>query len=529
MPENLHLQLAVKSCKQSATSLETRLATITHISSRSYRSVPKEGVTINFKEDKPHVIIIGGNGTGKTNVIKSFFDGERSTSDIPLDENENNYEVRIGCSYMGWSAEKVLHLQTLEYRIEIDDKIKQELFSKVNKIKDQGYKTQARAFLKNYEKMQVNHSWHRLKFLHPNDNGHLQVLFRTLKEISFEFITNLDEQCSSLWLSADKYEAPDQLFNFIVESLGENDAESLKKLLNFEQISAQEKTRLRRQLDNSLEELSSPLKGIKLQISEFMDIDQNNGMKIMVSSENHQIDIVNKSDGEILMISFLLFLHEKADKNQPEVIFIDEIEKSYDPKAQFLITKLISQCKKNLHFILTTHSPYIFFGEEILKTASLNIAKREHFKTRLEEVDTLSGRVLNYKSWSELNYLAYSIPSIEYHNELFGQLCLETEKQLDDLDQYLKAEGFPLSQYIRSQRDNPAEAVVTHCKHAPNCNEHKEGAKQGANCLTISTKIRNLTHHSENELNLGGYSQKDLEDSIDLMVALLKKIQSEKN
>jgi hypothetical protein len=104
-------------------------------------------------------------------------------------------------------------------------------------------------------------------------------------------------------------------------------------------------------------------------------------------------------------------------------------------------------------------------------------------------------------SWGEINYFAYNLPTIEFHNELYGYLqeISGKEKQLE-FDSLL--------------RTNTKANTKTWIKE-------KNGVTSNEDC-TVMTYIRNSIHHPENRKN-NPYTQEELETSISIMLELTQE------
>lgn len=104
----------------------------------------------------------------------------------------------------------------------------------------------------------------------------------------------------------------------------------------------------------------------------------------------------------------------------PIVIAIDEVELSLHPKQQRVFINLLKTLSTDFQFIITTHSPYVVSE---LASANVQILKKENGIVKSVPLDEC---VLNYASHnisiSEINYIAFDEPSIEYHIELFGYI-----------------------------------------------------------------------------------------------------------
>lgn len=104
----------------------------------------------------------------------------------------------------------------------------------------------------------------------------------------------------------------------------------------------------------------------------------------------------------------------------PSIIAIDEVELSLHPLQQREFISLLKTLSEDFQFIITTHSPYVV---RELTSDNVKVLKKENGFVKSVPLDEC---VLNYPSHnisiSEINYIAFDEPSIEYHIELFGYI-----------------------------------------------------------------------------------------------------------
>lgn len=124
----------------------------------------------------------------------------------------------------------------------------------------------------------------------------------------------------------------------------------------------------------------------------------------------------------IEMIVALMFLETMAEISKENIlILIDEPELHLHPELQYnLIKHIISSFDTN-QFLLSTHSP--LFVKQTLSNDSdkiqIHCLKKEDKEIRVLELES---RVLPYLSANEINYIAFGLPTEEYHNELYNEI-----------------------------------------------------------------------------------------------------------
>ena len=140
----------------------------------------------------------------------------------------------------------------------------------------------------------------------------------------------------------------------------------------------------------------------------------------------------------------------------------------------------------NTQVIITTHSATIV---KELGFSNIRIVRMDQTQKVVE--NTLPNQ-LPYPSLNEVNYLAFSEISEEYHNELYGYI--EEQGLLSAYKQ-----GRSLKPYIRVLRDRTTR------------NEQ----------LTLTEYIRHQIHHPENTYNIH-FTDTDLRTSIETMRAFIQ-------
>ena len=105
-------------------------------------------------------------------------------------------------------------------------------------------------------------------------------------------------------------------------------------------------------------------------------------------------------------------------------------------------------------------------------------------------------------SWSEINYHAFDMPTVELHNELFGfiqeQNSINKIMGTGSMDAHLSSRGLQQSKSWVKQSG---------------------GVAQPSQSVTLPTYVRNSIHHPENPHN-PRYSDTELKESIEFMLLL---------
>ena len=140
----------------------------------------------------------------------------------------------------------------------------------------------------------------------------------------------------------------------------------------------------------------------------------------------------------------------------------------------------------NTQIIITTHSA------SIVKELEFRNLRLISYEDGAEKVQPVDPGQLPYPSLNEVNYLAFSEITEEYHNELYG--FIEEQEWLSEYKT-----GKETLPYIRLLRDGT---------------ERQEQK-------ILSERIRNQIHHPENNRN-PHYTEEELHESIRLMRAFIE-------
>ena len=191
--------------------------------------------------------------------------------------------------------------------------------------------------------------------------------------------------------------------------------------------------------------------------------------------------------------------------SKPILFFIDEPETFLHPLAQNKLLDALEKISEKSQIFIATHSPYLL--KKYKKVAhSMSVFSKNKGMTRVEAGKELALFGNSSPTWGEINYYAFNVLSVEFHNELYGfvqaRAILEDEKNYyeDNFEQYLVSKGIAQDKpYVRLNKNNTI------------ANQTR----------TLPTKIRNIIHHPENTHN-AKYADEDLKASIESLIQLLK-------
>jgi predicted ATP-dependent endonuclease of OLD family len=191
---------------------------------------------------------------------------------------------------------------------------------------------------------------------------------------------------------------------------------------------------------------------------------------------------------------------DKENRTKPFFLFIDEPEICLHPKAQFKLFEALLNLSKTKQIFLATHSPF-FLKTPFLNQIGVFVCKNSNGFPQPEKISGERNLLPWSPTWGEIIYSAYNLPTVEFHNELYGYLQNYSEKQrIADFDAWLVTRGFPkILSWIREGQE-------------PNCKP---------DLVTLQTFIRNSIHHPENlKMQSSGYTREQLKESIEQGLSL---------
>ena len=204
-----------------------------------------------------------------------------------------------------------------------------------------------------------------------------------------------------------------------------------------------------------------------------------------IEKENLQSIPLNQLGSGYEMIFSLIYSYYLSKKgNKKLIILIDEPELHLHPKLQSDFISLLLEFSKDSQVILSTHSPLF------VKQAMVN--EKVHVKILSKAGNSVSvanptTSVLPYVSANEVNYIAFTLASAEYHNELYG---------------FIEAEG-----WLATFRNG--KATVNYIKN-------QAGGGTTTQQIMLTEYIRHQIHHPENTNNTR-FTSIQLSESIILM------------
>ena len=160
----------------------------------------------------------------------------------------------------------------------------------------------------------------------------------------------------------------------------------------------------------------------------------------VIKDNKQHIPLSNLGSGYEMIFSLLYSFYLSQQSGKQLIAFIDEPELHLHPKLQEEFVKVLAEFSRSAQIFLTTHSP--LFVKQILYNdkAQVHVLKKEDGEVGIAKIEK---RVLPYLSANEINYLAFGLPTEEYHNELYEELKIRdnntrtTPLNLKDFDSHV--------------------------------------------------------------------------------------------
>ncbi len=312
--------------------------------------------------------------------------------------------------------------------------------------------------------------------------GNYKTTFeKILDDLSWKFRRNLDETKQKELLANIDGEYFKTVQTIIGGSVGTKTAEDLKDFFN-----------------------NDDYQNLKIDLLPLLQPFENAFFTIRKDDELKQILVKDLGSGIEIILTILLLKNIAGASSGKIIYLIDEPELHLHPKAQEKLLELLLEEAKDKQIFISTHSPYMFKGA-IGAGAKLSI-----FKRNSEGIEVIDARDDSWgvfgrfsPTWGEINWHAYDLPTVEFHNELYG--FLQAKATNEDEKNYYE-ENFDT--WLKDKLNTEQNKTWTKIK--------QDGSTEDTN-RTLQTYIRNSIHHPENTKN-DPYTDEELRKSINLLI-----------
>ncbi len=228
--------------------------------------------------------------------------------------------------------------------------------------------------------------------------------------------------------------------------------------------------------------------------------------KVLFTKHNKDITIDSLSTGEKQIVYRGIYLLRNVGKLDGAAVMIDEPELSMHPKWQKRILKYFKELfttdtgvqKAQLFF--ATHSEYVL-GEALKDSNDTLVIVLNDNNGTIGKKEVTAPLLLPTLVAAEVNYVAFDIPSVDYHIALYGSIQSKYNKHsIAACDQFIENQCAPY--YVVAEHES-----VT--------------GFGGITYKTLPTKIRNHIDHPDNPYP---YTEDELRKSIELMRNILENI-----
>ena len=232
------------------------------------------------------------------------------------------------------------------------------------------------------------------------------------------------------------------------------------------------------------------------------------GGQLLVTDGNYETPLCDKGTGMQRAVTLALIqvysnMQHKTKEHAPLTLLLDEPETWLHPRAQIQLGEALAKISEDEQLFLITHSPYMLRSYRPAQHRLLIFSREDSVPSirYSEELGLFEGQT---PSLGEITYFAFGIPSVEFHDELWGEIQVITKRKSEWSLNVCLHDTHKLSYDKEWDRDN-----------RPN---------EGPEDATLPYYIRNSIHHPENRLN-DPYTDEELAESTESLIAVLKALQ----
>ena len=230
--------------------------------------------------------------------------------------------------------------------------------------------------------------------------------------------------------------------------------------------------------------------------------------KVLFAKHETDITIDDLSTGEKQIVYRGIYLLRNSGNLDGAAVMIDEPELSMHPKWQRRILKYFKDLftgndgTQKVQLFFATHSEYVL-GEALEdKNDTLVIVLKDNAGT-IEKHEVKMPFALPTITASEINYVAFGVPSIDYHIALYG--AIQSKYGVH---------------YI-TDCDNKIASCIPYYDETKHKRPTQNPNKPSSPYITVCTKVRNNIDHPD---TAPAYTDEEMADSIELMRAILRNV-----
>jgi predicted ATPase len=237
-------------------------------------------------------------------------------------------------------------------------------------------------------------------------------------------------------------------------------------------------------------------KNLRLELLSLLEPFSSAFLAVRAADQIQQVTSRSLGSGVELVLALLLQRLLSDTGKGDKILLIDEPEMHLHPTAQKKLADLLLEEAKTCQVVVSSHSPHML--QRLVKFGITNVfSSREPGKIEVEQQDAGAGLFPWSPSFGEVNFKAFSMPTVEFHNELYGYLqATYSLARSENVDDILSSKGI---------------AVDHTWVHAGTGKSH---------AVSECTYVRHCIHHPENTLNTT-YDDAKLDSSIRKLIAAL--------
>jgi hypothetical protein len=240
---------------------------------------------------------------------------------------------------------------------------------------------------------------------------------------------------------------------------------------------------------------------LRLDLVNYLNPFETARLVVREDGELAQVRARDLGSGVEVILALLMLKNVAGGSSGRFVYLVDEPEAHLHPKAQHRLLELLIEESRDSQVFLSTHSPYMF-QHALDRAPGIFTFTLDGPQVRVQRASEVGGSLFPWgPTWGELSYRAYGLPSVEFHNEIYGFIQERTQCFREaDIENYLTSKGVPTSKsWVRLEGGNP----------------------QPPYAVTLSTYVRHEIHHPENTQN-PPYTEGELIRSIETLISILE-------
>lgn len=240
-----------------------------------------------------------------------------------------------------------------------------------------------------------------------------------------------------------------------------------------------------------------------VEVSLFKTLNPYDHSEVIFPFDGFELPVEHAGSGIEMLLSLALLEAMAMLSKEKLIILIDEPELHLHPKLQAKLVEHLTELSDRVQIVASTHSPLLFKNSFRNSNTKLQITKQTGGQVVVADAHSLGFGYLHWSpSWGEICYLAYDLPTTEFHDDLY--CSLEDKFRFSPTTKTSQAE---LDNWLVSQGQQKEIRWVD--------------ANGGQRSETLMTYVRNRIHHPENR-HRPEYTEKQLAESIERMCRLIR-------